>query len=218
MRMVLSLIALLALLFGCALQQQAPVQQTQQPAPQQQEEMPPAPPSEPEKKQQQAEVPNPASVNCAKKGGRLEIRDEPGGQVGYCIFPNGKECEEWALFRGQCSPEAAKPLAKEGEFCGGIAAIACEAGLDCVLDGSYPDAGGVCRGSIDAGKKDEFYICPSKRNEMCTAEYKPVCGRLVGADPEVAGYRDYPNPCVACSKKSNAVGYYLGTCAGRGKA
>jgi putative hemolysin len=48
---------------------------------------------------------NPASVNCEKKGGKLEIRKGKKGEYGVCKFPNGKECEEWALFRGKCSPE-----------------------------------------------------------------------------------------------------------------
>lgn len=47
---------------------------------------------------------NPASVNCAKQGGKLDIRKHAdGSEYGMCIFPNGKECEEWALFRKQCS-------------------------------------------------------------------------------------------------------------------
>jgi putative hemolysin len=50
-----------------------------------------------------AQLPNPASVNCVNKGGKSEIRTgEDGGQYGVCIFPNGSECEEWALFRGDC--------------------------------------------------------------------------------------------------------------------
>jgi uncharacterized protein len=49
---------------------------------------------------------NPASVFCEEQGGRLEIRDESGGQVGYCLFPDGSECEEWAFFRGECAPAA----------------------------------------------------------------------------------------------------------------
>ena len=48
-------------------------------------------------------MPNPASVHCADEGGKLEIRDEAGGQVGYCIFPDGSECEEWAFYRGECN-------------------------------------------------------------------------------------------------------------------
>ena len=46
---------------------------------------------------------NPASKYCVEQGYKLEIRDEAGGQVGYCIFPDGSECEEWAFFRGECS-------------------------------------------------------------------------------------------------------------------
>jgi putative hemolysin len=49
---------------------------------------------------------NPASVYCEEQGGALEIRDEADGQVGYCIFPDGSECEEWAFFRGECAPAA----------------------------------------------------------------------------------------------------------------
>lgn len=48
---------------------------------------------------------NPASVYCEDQGGTLEIReDEDGGQVGYCIFADGSECEEWAFYRGECGP------------------------------------------------------------------------------------------------------------------
>ncbi len=42
---------------------------------------------------------NPASVHCIKSGGRLEIRNEPGGQRGYCHLPDGRTVEEWELFR-----------------------------------------------------------------------------------------------------------------------
>ena len=42
---------------------------------------------------------NPASASCAEKGGTSEVRDGRGGQIGYCRFPDGRICEEWALFR-----------------------------------------------------------------------------------------------------------------------
>ncbi len=46
---------------------------------------------------------NPASVNCVDKGGKVEIEnDASGGQYGMCVFPDGKQCEEWAMFRGEC--------------------------------------------------------------------------------------------------------------------
>ena len=48
------------------------------------------------------ELANPASVNCEGNGGKLEIRTEPAGQFGVCIFPDGSRCEEWRFFRGEC--------------------------------------------------------------------------------------------------------------------
>jgi len=48
-------------------------------------------------------LPNPASVYCVEHGGRLEIRDTESGQVGYCIFDDGSECEEWAFYNGECA-------------------------------------------------------------------------------------------------------------------
>jgi len=50
-------------------------------------------------------IPNPASVFCEENGGKLEIRtDASGGQAGFCIFPDGSECDEWAYFRDECKP------------------------------------------------------------------------------------------------------------------
>jgi putative hemolysin len=54
-------------------------------------------------------IANPASVNCVKQGGTLEIRKEAKGEVGYCKFADGSECEEWALMRSECKP--GKPAA-----------------------------------------------------------------------------------------------------------
>ncbi len=46
---------------------------------------------------------NPASVNCATQGGRLEIKTNGGGgQYGLCYFEENRACEEWALLRGEC--------------------------------------------------------------------------------------------------------------------
>ncbi|MGB2910840.1 MAG: DUF333 domain-containing protein, partial [Anaerolineales bacterium] len=49
-------------------------------------------------------MPNPASKYCLDQGYRLEIRTEAGGETGYCIFPDGSECEEWGFLRGECGP------------------------------------------------------------------------------------------------------------------
>ena len=48
-------------------------------------------------------IANPASVNCINKGGTLSIQKrEAGGEYGICIFEDNRQCEEWALFRGEC--------------------------------------------------------------------------------------------------------------------
>jgi putative hemolysin len=50
-------------------------------------------------------MPNPASVYCEDNGNTLEIRTAAdGSQSGVCIFPDGSTCDEWAYYRGECSP------------------------------------------------------------------------------------------------------------------
>lgn len=46
---------------------------------------------------------NPASTNCIQKGGKLVIEKRgDGGEYGICLFEDNRQCEEWALFRGEC--------------------------------------------------------------------------------------------------------------------
>lgn len=52
----------------------------------------------------QAGLANPASVYCEENEGKLEMRGAEGGTSGWCIFPDGSQCEEWAYFRGECQP------------------------------------------------------------------------------------------------------------------
>ena len=52
---------------------------------------------------------NPASVYCAEHDGTVDIRDGEGGQIGICVFADGAECEEWAFFRGECTPPGVEP-------------------------------------------------------------------------------------------------------------
>ena len=54
-------------------------------------------------------LPNPASLFCEEQGYKLELRTDASGTAGYCIFPDGSECEEWAFFRGECAPGAPPP-------------------------------------------------------------------------------------------------------------
>lgn len=51
------------------------------------------------------QIANPASVNCKAKGGTSEIITAgDGSQSGICKFPDGTQCEEWALYRNECKP------------------------------------------------------------------------------------------------------------------
>ena len=54
-------------------------------------------------------LPNPASVYCQQQGYDLEMRTDDAGTTGYCVFPDGTECEEWAYFRGECAPGTPAP-------------------------------------------------------------------------------------------------------------
>ena len=55
-------------------------------------------------------IANPASVRCGELGGRFAVRkDKVGNEYGFCRLPDGRLCEEWALFRdNKCiGPKAA---------------------------------------------------------------------------------------------------------------
>lgn len=87
----LPLFLALALLTACA----APVEPAAAPTP-----IPPTASA--------AGMANPASVFCGDHGGKLEIvTAEDGSQSGNCTLPDGTVCDEWAYFRGTCSPNAA---------------------------------------------------------------------------------------------------------------
>ena len=42
---------------------------------------------------------NPASVYCAKLGGKIRIEKTAAGEHGICVLPSGAEIDEWELFR-----------------------------------------------------------------------------------------------------------------------
>lgn len=53
---------------------------------------------------------NPASVYCCVTHDyTCEIRTQlDGDQYGMCIFPDGKECEEWSFYFGRCGRKYAE--------------------------------------------------------------------------------------------------------------
>lgn len=64
-----------------------------------------------EKTDSKTGIANPASVNCINKGGTLSIhKGADGGEYGICTFEDNQQCEEWALFRGECSADGKKVI------------------------------------------------------------------------------------------------------------
>lgn len=98
-------------------------------------------------------IANPASVNCTDRGGTTAIESRPdGGQFGVCYFEDNRQCEEWALLRGDCPVGGIKItgyITQAGRYCaitGGTYAITVSGDADteqgnCTLpDGSVCDA------------------------------------------------------------------------------
>jgi putative hemolysin len=45
---------------------------------------------------------NPAAQNCGKEGGKRVVERGADGEIGVCVFADHRQCEEWALARGDC--------------------------------------------------------------------------------------------------------------------
>jgi putative hemolysin len=83
----------------------------------------------------QSQLANPASQRCAEHGGTVQIERRPdGGQYGVCIFTENRQCEEWAMFRGDCPAGGLRVtgyLTSAARFCA-------------ITGGRYDDAGAAC--------------------------------------------------------------------------
>lgn len=96
-------------------------------------------------------LPNPASVNCEEKGGKVVPQKRgDGGEYGVCVFEGDRQCEEWALYRGEC-PE------------GGIdiGAYQTPASLYCAI------SGGTYAVTDKSGMQDEQGTCSFKNGKTC---------------------------------------------------
>lgn len=107
---------------------------------------------------------NPASVNCVEQGGNLVIEERgDGGQFGVCYFEDNRQCEEWALLRGDCPVGGLKVtgyITEAARYCaitGGTVAITGSSGAEdeqatCTFpDGSQCDAWDYYRGQCVPG-------------------------------------------------------------------
>ena len=106
---------------------------------------------------------NPASQNCATRGGMLRIERRPdGGQFGVCVFTDNYQCEEWAMFRGECPTGGLR-----------VTGYITPAARYCAITGR--------RYSVFArsGAADERGACALPGGKACDADayYAGTCGR-----------------------------------------
>ncbi len=109
-----------------------------------------------------ARLANPASVNCAKVGGRLVLEKNPqGAEFGVCYFEDNRQCEEWALLRGECAAGGRR-----------VTGYATQAGRYCAITGGeYTDV------SEDASGEHGNCILPGGRKCEAEAYYRGDCRR-----------------------------------------
>jgi len=94
---------------------------------------------------------NPASVNCEEKGGKLEFRDRGElGQYGVCMFEDNLQCEEWAMFRGECPEGGVK-----------VTGYVTQAAVFCAI------TGGKYAVTSNSGAADEQGTCTFKDGPTC---------------------------------------------------
>ena len=98
-------------------------------------------------------VANPASVNCVQQGGTLSIEARgDGGQYGVCYFEDNRQCEEWALMRGECPVGGVKVtgyITPAARYCA-------------ITGGDYAITG-------QSGESDEQGTCTLKNGTQCNA-------------------------------------------------
>jgi putative hemolysin len=96
---------------------------------------------------------NPASVNCEKQGGKLSIRKRPdGGEYGVCLFEDNRQCEEWALMRGECPVGGVK-----------ITGYVTQAAQFCAI------TGGEYKVTANSNTEQEQGTCTLKSGKTCDA-------------------------------------------------
>ncbi len=153
--------------------------------------LPPLEPCLTEEKVEETTIANPASVNCENQGGKLETRENiMGGQYGVCMFENGKECEEWALLRGECS-SSTEPIISERRGASTTLKNPLENDLvvsPLVIEGSMPG-----NWYFEANAVVELYDANGKRiaqgpltakGEWMTTSMVPFAGKLEFQAPE----------------------------------
>lgn len=130
-------------------------------------------------------LPNPASVYCIEGGYELEIRTgEDGGQYGVCIFPDGSECEEWAYFRGECSPGGTPDVITVAGWLGSVRTVTEDDAYDDALVLWPEDIGEIGLTGVNDSIEEEI---TALRDAEPPGKYAHFWGTLTCAGEDVGG-------------------------------
>jgi Tol biopolymer transport system component/putative hemolysin len=144
---------------------------------------------------------NPASENCAAQGGTLSIaEDGSGGQYGICYFEDNRQCEEWALLRGDCPVGGLKitgyitPAAQYCAIRGGTYEITAtgdensEQGSCTFQDGSFCDAWEFWYGTCTPGQVARPATIQPLSMEICDGQAQAMShavGQVLKSDRDL---------------------------------
>jgi putative hemolysin len=126
-----------------------------------------------------AQLANPASENCILKGGTLAIQKRgDGAEYGVCYFEDNRQCEEWALMRGECPLGGLK-----------VTGFLTEAGQYCAITG-----GVYASVTSNSDTEPEQGTCTFKTRKTCNAAdyFAGTC------DPD-SGSESFTDPFAYCS-------------------
>lgn len=134
------------------------------------------------------QVANPASVNCLKVWWTHEIKTKPDwSQYWVCVFEEGRMCEEWALFRWECSLTPTKACTREyNPVCGQPKTPACGEWKLCGYMLPAPKTyWNKCTMEAEWATLINDWACESDiilddkttttEAKICTMEYMPMC-------------------------------------------
>lgn len=137
-----------------------------------------------------AGIANPASENCVAQGGTLAIEERGDlGQIGICYFEDNRQCEEWALLRGDCPIGGVK-----------VTGYITEAGRYCAITGGTYAV-------KDEGSDPEQGTCTFADGSQCDAweYYNGACAP--GATTPAAGI--VPLTMELCDGQAQAMSHFL---------
>lgn len=141
----------------------------------------------------EAGIANPASQYCVDQGGSLAIEERgDGGQFGVCYFEDNRQCEEWALFHGDCPVGGLKVtgfITPAARYCA-------------ITGGEYAITG-------SSSTEDEQGSCTFNDGSQCDAwaYYNGEC--IAGTFQTTSGVIIQPLPVEVCDGQAQAMAHFL---------